>query len=156
PALEGAAITVDDRAREPFTWCVREAGRHDFGADAGGVPERDADDADARHVVELASRAGFGQDMIMRALSLLVVAGCAADAAYHGGAPGTAPDAATAPVASVVGFNPGESMAYEVTLGGIVAGEAAISVGQPGEWNGHKAMIVRSRAATAGAVDLVK
>jgi len=94
--------------------------------------------------------------MIMRPLWLVVVAACAADAAYHGGGPGTAPDAATAPVASVVGFNPGESMSYEVTLGGIVAGEAAISVGQPGEWNGHHALIVRSRAATAGAVDLVK
>lgn len=91
----------------------------------------------------------------MRALALMLVAGCAAaDAASH---TSTAPAPAPAPiVAQGIGINPGETMAYEVSLGGLLAGEAAFGVGQIGDWQGHKAIIVTSRAVTAGAVDLVK
>ena len=92
----------------------------------------------------------------MRALWFCVLAGCAGAEAARTGATTAVPDAPAPAAASTIGFNPGESMTYEVRLGGLVAGEAAISVGQPGDWQNHHALIVRSRAATAGAVDLVK
>ena len=47
-------------------------------------------------------------------------------------------------------------MSYQITLDGVLAGEAAIAVGDAGTWQGHRAVVVKSRAATAGAVDLVK
>jgi hypothetical protein len=55
-----------------------------------------------------------------------------------------------------VGLHPGESMAYEVRLGGILAGEAELAVGETGEFEGHRAVVVKSRAATAGAAALIK
>lgn len=55
-----------------------------------------------------------------------------------------------------VGLEPGESMAFEVRLGGILAGEAELAVGQTGDFEGHQAVVVKSRAATAGAAALIK
>src|SRR5439155_21266615 len=55
-----------------------------------------------------------------------------------------------------VGLNPGETMAFEVRLAGIVAGEAQLAVGGLGDYQGHRAVVVKSRAATAGAAALVK
>ncbi|TMQ05543.1 MAG: DUF3108 domain-containing protein [Deltaproteobacteria bacterium] len=55
-----------------------------------------------------------------------------------------------------VGLNPGETMAFEVRLAGIVAGEAQLAVGELGDYQGHRAVVVKSRAATAGAAALVK
>ena len=55
-----------------------------------------------------------------------------------------------------VGLNPGESMAFEVRLGGVLAGEAALAVGELGEFEGKKAVVVKSRANTAGAAALIK
>jgi hypothetical protein len=55
-----------------------------------------------------------------------------------------------------VGLNPGESMAFEVRLGGVLAGEAALAVGEIGEFEGKKAVVVKSRANTAGAAALLK
>src|ERR1041385_6535593 len=57
---------------------------------------------------------------------------------------------------SEVGLNPGESMAFEVRLGGVLAGEAQLAVGEVGQVGGHRAVVVKSRAATAGAVALIK
>jgi hypothetical protein len=54
------------------------------------------------------------------------------------------------------GFHAGEAMQFEVSLGGIVAGEAALAVGQPGDVDGHHAIAVRSRIATVGAAALLK
>jgi hypothetical protein len=89
----------------------------------------------------------------MRCAGLLVVAACA-------GA-----DAMTVPAAAVgnqlapsgeIGLNPGESMAFEIRLAGILAGEAQLAVGQLGDYEGHRAVVVKSHAATAGAAALVK
>ena len=58
--------------------------------------------------------------------------------------------------AGEVGLNPGESMAFEVRLAGLVAGEAQLAVGEIGDYEGHRSVIVKSRAATAGVGALVK
>jgi hypothetical protein len=47
-------------------------------------------------------------------------------------------------------------MAFEVRLAGILAGEAQLAVGQLGDYKGHRAVVVKSRAATAGAAALVR
>ena len=47
-------------------------------------------------------------------------------------------------------------MAFEVRLGGVLAGEAQLAVGEIGEFDGHRAVVVKSRAATAGAAALIK
>jgi hypothetical protein len=57
---------------------------------------------------------------------------------------------------SEIGLVPGESMSYEVRLGGLLAGEAALAVGELGTFEGRRAVVVKSRAATAGAAALVK
>jgi Protein of unknown function (DUF3108) len=55
-----------------------------------------------------------------------------------------------------LGLQPGESMTFEVKVGGILAGEAALAVGTPGLVDGHRAIEVRSRIATAGAFAMLK
>jgi hypothetical protein len=55
-----------------------------------------------------------------------------------------------------LGLDPGEAMAFEVRLGGVLAGDAQLAVGQIGERDGHRAIVVKSRAATAGVAALVK
>jgi hypothetical protein len=47
-------------------------------------------------------------------------------------------------------------MSYEVRLGGLLAGEADLVVGEVGLLDGHRAVVVKSRAATAGAAALIK
>lgn len=65
--------------------------------------------------------------------------------------------AVTAPASETrVGLNPGETMAFEVHLAGVLAGEAQLAVGELGEVGGHRAVVVRSRAETAGAAALIK
>lgn len=66
-----------------------------------------------------------------------------------------------APVAMVaphseLGLHPGESMSYEVQLAGVLVGEAELAVGEIGMVDGHRAIVVKSRAATAGAAALIK
>lgn len=80
------------------------------------------------------------------------LAGCAGADAM------TSQQPAPAQVASseTIGLNPGESMAFEVHLAGMLAGEAQLAVGQIGETDGHRAVVVKSRAATAGAAALIK
>jgi hypothetical protein len=68
--------------------------------------------------------------------------------------PKASPTAVTA--TNEVGLNPGETMAFEVHLGGVLAGEAALAVGEIGEFEGKRAVVVRSRANTAGAAALLK
>lgn len=55
-----------------------------------------------------------------------------------------------------LGLYPGEAMAYEVQLAGVLVGEAQLAVGEIGDVGGHRALVVKSRAATAGAAALVK
>ncbi len=55
-----------------------------------------------------------------------------------------------------LGLHPGETMAYDVQLAGVLVGEAQLAVGEIGLVDGKKAIVVKSRAATAGAAALVK
>jgi hypothetical protein len=90
--------------------------------------------------------------MMMRAL-LITVAGCAGAEAMS--LP-PAPPPATVLAVTEVGLNPGETMAYEVHLGGMLAGEAQLAVGEVGTFDGHRAVVVKSRAETAGAAKLIR
>ncbi|HEY4175645.1 MAG TPA: DUF3108 domain-containing protein [Kofleriaceae bacterium] len=58
--------------------------------------------------------------------------------------------------AGLVGLHPGETAAYEVRLAGVLAGEAQFAVGDVGEQNGAKVIVVKSRVQTAGAAALLK
>ncbi len=87
-------------------------------------------------------------------LGLVCVVGCAGAEAMTA-TPAPAPAAATEP-APTIGLVAGETMAFEVRLAGVLAGEAHLAVGQPGEVGGVAALVVRSRAATAGAAALLK
>jgi hypothetical protein len=99
-------------------------------------------------------------DRDMRACHLAVL-GAVLGAAVVGCA---GADAMTAPAATatgseppnVLGLHPGETMAFEVHLAGVLAGEAQLAVGDIGDVSGKPAIVVRSRAATAGAAALVK
>ncbi len=57
---------------------------------------------------------------------------------------------------TVLGINPGETMAFEVHLAGVLAGEAQLAVGEIGVVDGNEVVMVKSRAATAGAAALIK
>jgi hypothetical protein len=85
---------------------------------------------------------------------LLALAGCAGAEAMTLTPPTKATPEQSA--SNEVGLHPGESMAYEVRLGGLLAGEAELAVGETGEFEGHRAVVVKSRAATAGAAALFK
>src|SRR5882757_1155672 len=85
-------------------------------------------------------------------MATAALAGCAGAEAMTSQQPGPAQAAA----AETAGLNPGENMAFEVRLAGVLAGEAQLAVGQIGEYQGHRALVVKSRAASAGAVAQVK
>ncbi|HLU68759.1 MAG TPA: DUF3108 domain-containing protein [Kofleriaceae bacterium] len=53
-------------------------------------------------------------------------------------------------------FVPGESMRFELSLRGVLGGEATIAVGQPGIVDGNRVIIVRSRVESAGVVAMFK
>jgi hypothetical protein len=98
--------------------------------------------------------------MSSRALCVGVVAlsvgGCAGAAERVSAFPPPEPVAATAEKPPF-GFHAGETMAFEVKLGGILAGEAQLAVGEPGDvGGGHTGVAIRSRLATVGAAALVK
>lgn len=91
--------------------------------------------------------------MPRRALLCLALAGCAgADAATTPASPAHT----VAPQPGELGLHPGETMAFEVELAGVLVGEAQLAVGEIGSVEGRRALVVRSRAATAGAAALVK
>jgi hypothetical protein len=83
-------------------------------------------------------------------LSLMVLAACAGAEAM------SAPPSGASKPEFELGLHPGESMAYEVRLAGMLAGEAQLAVGEIGNINGRRALVVMSRAATAGAAALIK
>src|SRR3954468_6279350 len=92
----------------------------------------------------------------MHRAGLLLLAACActgADAMTVAPAPVT--KAALAP-ATELGLTPGETMMFEVRIAGVLAGEAQLAVGELGDYEGHRAVVVKSHAATAGAVALIK
>lgn len=86
-------------------------------------------------------------------LGLAWVAACAGADAMTSQPPAAATAAESV---SSLGLHPGESMAFEVRLAGVLAGEAQLAVGQPGQLDGRNVLLVRSRAATAGAAALIK
>lgn len=92
----------------------------------------------------------------MRAILVVCVAGCAGAEAMSLPAQPAATTAIVETTTSELGFFPGETMQFEVKLSGMTAGEATLAVGQVGNIDGHKALVVRSRAETAGAAKLVK
>jgi hypothetical protein len=85
---------------------------------------------------------------------VLAVAGCAGAEATTM-TPHAPPPAETAAQAEF-GLRPGETMAFEVRLGGVLAGVAQLAVGAVGQVDGHRAVVVKSRAETAGAFAVVK
>jgi uncharacterized protein DUF3108 len=98
----------------------------------------------------LALAAGLGAAGSVTSLGGLGCAGAEATALP----PAPAPRPAAAPVE--VGLHPGETMAFEVRLAGLVAGEAQLAVGELGAYEGHRAVVVKSRAATAGAAAMIR
>ncbi len=85
-------------------------------------------------------------------------AGCGAS-----GTAGRALDETPAPVGPpsalpVTGglFIPGEAMRFELSLRGVVGGEASVGVGEPGVVDGRRTIIVRSRVESAGVVAMFK
>lgn len=53
-------------------------------------------------------------------------------------------------------YHPGETMVWEVSLHGVVGGEAVLAVGDPGSFDGRRAIMVRSRVETVGAAAVVR
>lgn len=92
----------------------------------------------------------------MRCAGLLLVwtVACGSAGEHAGAAPPTAPSV-PAPQ-DAIGLVPGETMAFEVKLAGLAAGEAQLAVGALGDYEGHRAVVVKSRAATTGAAALLK
>ncbi|HEX4419540.1 MAG TPA: DUF3108 domain-containing protein [Kofleriaceae bacterium] len=93
----------------------------------------------------------------MRCAGLLILVGCATADATTAPVPPPSP-ALPAPdqAAEVVGLTPGETMGFEIKVAGLMAGEAQLAVGQLGDYQGHRAVIVKSRAETAGAFAIAK
>jgi hypothetical protein len=86
-------------------------------------------------------------------LAALVAGGCAGADAMTAAPHGKPTETSTTPD---VGLHAGETMAFEVRLGGVLAGVAQLAVGEAGQSDGHRAVVVKSRAATAGAIAVVK
>lgn len=85
---------------------------------------------------------------------LAVLTSCAGAEAMTAQEP--VPGAPAAEAQPTLGVNPGETMAFEVRLAGMLAGEAQLAVGEIGMVDGKEVVLVKSRAATAGAAALVK
>jgi len=83
-----------------------------------------------------------------------ILVGCAGADAMTSQQP--APAASAPQAQDTLGLHPGEQMAFEVHIAGVLAGEAQLAVGQPGEVDGRKVIVVKSRASTAGAAALIK
>ncbi|HEY4240716.1 MAG TPA: DUF3108 domain-containing protein [Kofleriaceae bacterium] len=92
-------------------------------------------------------------------LVLLLCAGCAAAEAHGSLLP--APPVAVEASSHELGLFPGEAMAFDVKLAGVTAGVAQLAVGELGGFRDaagvdHRAVVVTSRAETAGAAALFK
>jgi hypothetical protein len=96
----------------------------------------------------------FIHEEMRRAWLLALLVGCAGADAMSLQQP--APAATATQPESELGLVPGESMAFDVHLAGLLAGQAQLAVGDVGRVDGHDAIVVRSRAATAGAAALVR
>jgi hypothetical protein len=88
----------------------------------------------------------------------LAAAACGASGGSSRGA-GEVPPPAGPPTALPVNgglFVPGESMRFELSLRGVIGGEAAIAVGAPGLVDDRRVLIIRSRVESAGVVAMFK
>jgi hypothetical protein len=86
--------------------------------------------------------------------ALAACGGAAADIAPQqpndsGAATGTQAD-------GILGLAPGEELAFEVKVAGVLAGEAQLAVGKPGMLDGRRAVAVSSVMRSAGAFALIK
>ncbi|HEY0195616.1 MAG TPA: DUF3108 domain-containing protein, partial [Kofleriaceae bacterium] len=90
-------------------------------------------------------------------LAVALVIGCGGGPVAAPAAPVRAPAAAViAPGSEPIGLVPGETMAFEVKIAGLAAGEAQLAVGELGEFQGHRAVVVKSRAETVGVVAIAR
>src|SRR5581483_6873843 len=98
--------------------------------------------------------------VLMRGLASIAIAcalaGCAGDARPATTPSGTAARAPAPALSGELGLVPGETMAFEVKLAGIPAGEAQLAVGEVGDVDGRRAVVVKSHAETTGAAALVR
>jgi hypothetical protein len=85
---------------------------------------------------------------------LAACGGAAAD--LNTRAPTLPPDTTAHTDDEILGFAPGEQLAFEVRLAGVLAGEAQFVAGQPGVVNGRRAIAVSSSMKSAGAFALIK
>src|SRR5262245_8884687 len=94
------------------------------------------------------------------ALAISVAASAAACGAIGNGGRSSEPPPDMGPPTAlpVIGgrYQPGESMRFELSLRGIVGGEASVAVGNPGVVDGKRVIIVRSRVESAGVVAMFK
>ena len=101
---------------------------------------------------------GFGAIVAVVFSAMAASVGCGASG--NGGRSITeAPPSLGPPTAlPVVGgvFLPGEEMRFELSLRGIVGGEAAVAVGHGGRVDGKRVIIVRSRVESAGVVAMFR
>ncbi len=81
----------------------------------------------------------------------LSLAGCTVSESFT---PPTTPAATSA--SGELGLHPGESMTFEVKLGGLAVGEAALAVGLRGDLEGRPAITVVSKIGTTGAARLLR
>jgi hypothetical protein len=84
----------------------------------------------------------------MRSVVLVVLAGCAG---FNPGA--LTPDSEEAELSELTDETfgvPGEVLEYQVALRGVTVGNVVVSVGQPGIVDGHRAVVIKSRATTTG------
>ena len=89
---------------------------------------------------------------MVRGLLFVVVVGCAGVAA----APAPAPPVAVVevPLGTPLAV-PGETMVYAITLRGLAVARVQVAVGQPGWFERHPAIIVKSHGETDGLVALI-
>ncbi|MGN6104232.1 MAG: DUF3108 domain-containing protein [Kofleriaceae bacterium] len=86
-------------------------------------------------------------------MALVVLAGAGCVSAEAVNAPRGAP---AMPLQGGLGLHAGETMAFDVQLAGVLVGEAQLAVGEIGEVDGRRAVVVKSRASTAGAAAMVR
>ncbi|HKE17993.1 MAG TPA: DUF3108 domain-containing protein [Kofleriaceae bacterium] len=100
---------------------------------------------------------GFGA-IVTAVFWCAVAAGCGASGSGSRSVGEVAPSLGPPTALPVVGgvFLPGEQMRFELSLRGIVGGEAAVAVGQAGVVEGKRVIIVSSRVESAGVVALFR
>lgn len=94
----------------------------------------------------------------MRAVALFaaVTAACGGAGDLSPQPPTLAPAGADTIDDEIVGLAPGETLAFELKVAGVLAGQAQLAVGEPGVVDGRRTIAVSSIVRTAGAFALIK